>query len=50
MSQSHNIKSETSDEAFEVQCFLQDRGASVGVDFHLFNFQDILHAQQYLKH
>ena len=50
MSQSHNIKGGTTDEAFEEQCFLWERGAAVGADFHLFNFQDILHAQEHFKH
>ena len=29
MSQSHRIEGETTDEAFEEQCFLWERGASV---------------------
>ena len=41
MSQSHWIKGETTDEAFEEQCFLCERGASVGVNFDILNFQDI---------
>ena len=46
MSQSHGIKGRTIDEQFQEQCFLWDRGASVGVDFELSNFQDFLHAQE----
>ena len=38
------------DEAFEVQCFLWERGASAGADFGLFNFQDLLHAQETILH
>ena len=40
VSGSHRIKGETTDEAFKVlqeQCFLWERGASVGADFDLFN-------------
>ena len=37
MSQSHRIKGWTTDEAFEEQCFLWERGASVGADFYFFN-------------
>ena len=48
MSQSHRIKGGTADEAFQEQCFLWDRGAPVGVDFDLFNFQDHLHAQDHV--
>ena len=33
MSQSHRIKGGTTDEAFQEQCFLTERGASVGEDF-----------------
>ena len=36
MSQSHGSKSGTADEAFQEQCFLRDRGASVGADLDLF--------------
>ena len=38
---SQNYK--TTDEAFEEQCFLWERGDSVGADFDLFNSQDLLH-------
>ena len=33
MSQSHRIKGGTTDEVFKEQCFLWERGASVGADF-----------------
>ena len=49
MSQSHVTKGGTTDEAFQEQCFLWERGASAGVDFDLFNIQDLLHAQEYKK-
>ena len=45
MSQSHRIKDWNTGEAFQEQCFLWGRGASVGVYFDHFNFQDLLHAQ-----
>ena len=45
MSQSHGIKGGTTDEVFQEQCFLQERGAFVGADFAFFNFEDLLHAQ-----
>ena len=32
--------------AFQEQCFLWERVASVGADFDLFNFKGILHAQE----
>ena len=35
----------TTDEAFEEQCFLWERGASIGADFDLFNFHDLLPIQ-----
>ena len=41
MSQSHSIKGVTTDEAFQAQCFLWERSASVLTDFDLFNFQDL---------
>ena len=34
MSQSHGINGGTIDKGFQEQCFLWERGASVGVDFH----------------
>ena len=46
MSQSQGIKGGTTDETFQEQCFLWERGALVGVDFDLFNFEDLLHAQK----
>ena len=42
MSQSH--------EAFQEQCFVWERGASVGAVFDLFHFYDILHTQEPLTH
>ena len=38
----------TSDEAFQEQCFLWERGASVCADFDLFNFQEFLYAQEHM--
>lgn len=46
MSQSRGIKGTTTDEAFVEQCSLWERGASVGADFDIFAFEDILHAQE----
>ena len=46
MSESHRIKGGITDEAFEEQRFPWERRASVGVDFDLFNFQDLLHARE----
>ena len=43
MSQSHGIKGRTTDEAFQEQCFLWERGAPVSLVIGLFKFQDILH-------
>ena len=31
-------------------CYLRERGASVGADLDLFNFQDLLHAQKQIYH
>ena len=42
------LKTLTNDEAFKEQCFLWERGTSVGED--LFNFQDLLRAQTFLPH
>ena len=39
---------ETTDDAFQEQYFLLERGASIGVDFLVFNFQDLLHAQEHI--
>ena len=36
MSQSHGIKGRTTDGAFQQQCFLWERGASVVEDFEIF--------------
>ena len=44
MSQSHGIKGGTTDELFQDPCSLRDRVASVGADFDLCSFQDLLHA------
>ena len=41
MSWSHRIKGGVTFEAFQEQCFLWERGASVGAHFELFNFQDV---------
>ena len=49
MSQSHRIKGRTSDEVFQEQCFLRERGASIGVHFDLFNGQDLLRAHTKIK-
>ena len=38
----------TTDEAFQEQCFLWERGASVGVDFGLFNSQDLFLIRKYI--
>ena len=46
MSQNHRIKGKTTDEAFQEQCFLWERGASVGAGFDLFNSEDLLNAQE----
>ena len=35
---SHGFKGRTTDEAFEEQCFLWERGTSVGVELRLLNF------------
>ena len=43
MSQIHGIKGGTTDEEFQEQCFLWERGASVGADLYI--IQDHLHAQ-----
>ena len=40
----------TTNEAFQEQAHLWEKGASVGVDFGLFNYQDPPHAQQTLNH
>ena len=51
MPQNHRIKGWTTDEAFQEQCFLWERGASISALFDLFNFQDLLHAQEpFIKH
>ena len=50
MSQSHGIKGGATDEAFQDQCSVWDRGASAGADFWLHNYQDILHEQEHLYH
>ena len=38
MSQSHRVEGGTTDEAFQEQRFLWERGAPVGADFELLNF------------
>ena len=42
MSESHRVRGSTTDEVFQEQHFLWERRASVGADFELFNFQDVL--------
>ena len=37
--QCHRNKGETTDEAFQEQCFLLERGAAAGDDFDLFNLK-----------
>lgn len=32
-----------------MQCFPRERGASVGADYELLNFQDLLHTQEHKK-
>lgn len=41
MSQGHGIN----DEALQELCFLWESGTSIGVDFDLFDFQDLFHEQ-----
>ena len=50
MSQSPGIKGGITEEAYQDKCFFWERGASVGVDINLFNFQDLLRAQEPIKH
>ena len=38
MSQSHRIKGGATDEAFEEQCFVWERGASAVAEFGLHNY------------
>ena len=45
MSERHEIKGGATDEAFQEQWFLWERGASVVVDFDRLNFEDLSHAQ-----
>ena len=40
-SQNNIIKGEDGDDAFQEQCFLWERGASVGAGFGQFNLKDI---------
>ena len=49
MSQSDRIKGNTSGEAFQEECFLWERGASVCVDIELFSSEDLLHAWEHAK-
>ena len=39
MSKYNRVQGETTDEAFQEQCFLWERGAYVGADFDLFMLQ-----------
>lgn len=45
MTQSHRIKGETADQAFQEQCVLRESVASVGADIDLLNFRDLVHAR-----
>ena len=49
MSQSHLIKGKTTDETFQEQCFLWERGASADF-FFFFNFtlKILLHTQEHM--
>ena len=49
-SQSHGTRGGATDEAFQEQRFLRERGASVGAEFGFFDFQDPTHAQEKIKH
>ena len=46
------LKGGTTEEVFQEQCFLWERGASVGAELDLFSFKDFLfiQAQEPLKH
>lgn len=44
-SQNHGIRGGATDETFQEQRFLRERGASVVAEFDFFNFQDLTHAQ-----
>lgn len=44
--QSHWIKIGNTDEAFQERFFLWEREASIGVDFDLCNYQDLLHTKE----
>ena len=46
MSQSLRVKIRTTNEAFQEQCFLWERGAPVGAKVDHFNFQDLVCAQE----
>ena len=47
MSQSPQIKGGATDEAFQEQCFLCDRRASIGANFNLLNSQDLVQKNIY---
>ena len=47
MSQSHSIKGGTTNKALQEQCFLWERGDSVGVDFDLLNFNRVMQKNVY---
>ena len=49
MSQNHGIKGGTFDEPFQEKCCLWESGASVGVNFDLFNVKELLQAQERCK-
>lgn len=49
MTRSNGIKGRTTDEKFQDRWFLWERGASVGLDFDLFNFKDLLNSLERYK-
>lgn len=46
MSQNHIIKGDEAFQALQEQHVMWERGAPVGADFGLFNFQDLLNTQE----
>lgn len=53
MSQSHSDTDRTTDDVFKAlqeQCFLWEERTSVIADLSLFGYQDLLHAQESMKH
>ena len=49
MSKRHRIKGGATDQAFQEQGNLWERGVPAGVDFDLFNCQDLSHAQEHKR-